>query len=408
MLPVLAGLMCSAALIGGPSPAEAAATYAPVDRPGPALTPTAAELEASLTCTESVTNASKDPVLLSPGTATTGAESFAWNWEPALDQLDIPWCAIDLPQQALGPIDVAGQYIVYAIRHMHAISGRKVDILGWSQGGMSMRWSLRFWPDTRSMVDDVMGFAGSNHGTRLASTSQCANTGCRAALFHQAYDSEFIKALNSGAETFAGISYTNVYSRFDEVVTPNTGPDNCSSCLTTGEGEIANIQTQELCPLDISDHVLIGISPATYAIIVDALTHDGPAVLARIPRSGCLTGVMPGVMTPASAVAAITLVPPVIGTLAILPGPLPNPVVTEPVVNAEPPVPCYAFTTCEAAAANPETKTAPASVEATEPETAGEGGDAGAVEGAATDVTADAPLLSGVVGSATGLLGLRH
>lgn len=403
----LLALLCSFVLFSGSTAASAAeAEYAPLDRPGPALTPTVAEMEAALTCTDSVTDAVEDPVLLSPGTATTGAESFAWNWEPALDQLGIPWCHIDLPQQALGPIDVAGQYIVHAIRHMHAISGRKVDILGWSQGGMSMRWSLRFWPDTRSMVDDVMGFAGSNHGTRLMSSSQCANTGCRAALFHQAYDSEFIKALNSGAETFEGISYTNVYSQFDEVVVPNSGPDNCSSCLTTGEGEIANIQTQEVCPLDISDHVLIGISPATYATIVDALTHDGPAVLDRIPRSGCLTGVMPGVLTPASAAAAVTLVGPAIGTLAILPGPLPNPVVSEPVINAEPAVPCYAFAVCDSAASSTEAQ--PVSAEIAEPVAAeGSNDDPAPVDDVGGDVPVDVPLLSGIVGTASGLLGLR-
>lgn len=405
VLAVLVGLLGSIAVSSVASAADPV-TYAPLDRPGPALTPSEEDLAASLTCTDSVEDATKDPVLLSPGTATTGAESFAWNWEPALDQLDIPWCAIDLPQQALGPIDVAGEYIVHAIRYMHETSGRKVDILGWSQGGMSMRWSLRFWPDTRSMVDDVMGFAGSNHGTRLASVKGCAQIGCRAALFHQAFDSEFIRALNSGAETFAGVDYTNVYSRFDEVVMPNGGPDNCSSCLTTGEGDIANVQTQELCPLDVSDHVLIGISPATYAIIVDALTHDGPADISRIPNSACFKGIMPGVATPAAAAAAITLIRPAIGTLAILPGPLPNPVVSEPVQHAEPPVPCYAFATCDAEAPG-TTPTEPAQpVAITDAE--GEGADVVDAADEAAAAEANPSLLSGVGNVVGGLLGQRH
>jgi len=406
-LPALAGLMCAATLAGGISSAEAAATYAPLDRPGPALTPTAAELDASLTCTDSVDDATTDVVLLSPGTATTSVESFGWNWEPALDQLGIPWCAMDLPEQALAPIDVAAQYIVHAIRTVSARSGRKVDILGWSQGGMSMRWSLRFWPDTRELVDDVIGFAATNHGTKRGSTGQCAQTGCRAATFQQAADSEFVKALNSSTETFAGISYTNIYSRFDELVVPNTGPANCISCLSIGDGEIANIQTQQLCPLDVSDHVLIGISIATYAIVVDALKHDGPAVLSRIPRSGCLKLIMPGVTDPAAAKALLPSLYAAIGTLAIAPGPLPNPVVKAPVLYAEPTVPCYAFATCESAA--PEADAEPATVAATQPAAAGEGSDdADAVDGVATNVAADAPLLSGVVGTASGLLGLRH
>jgi hypothetical protein len=407
-LPALAGLLCSAALVGGLSSAEAAVTYAPLDQPGPTLTPTPAQLEASLTCTDSVDDASTDVVLLSPGTATTAVESFGWNWQPALDQLDIPWCAMDLPDQALGPIDVAAQYIVHAIRTVSARSGRKVDILGWSQGGMSMRWSLRFWPDTRELVDDVIGFAASNHGTERGSTSSCEQTGCRAAVFQQAADSEFVKALNSMTETFGSISYTNIYSRFDEIVVPNTGPDNCVSCLTTGEGDIANIQTQELCPLDLSDHVLIGISAATYALVVDALTHDGPAVLSRVPRSSCNRLVMPGVTDPASAKALLPALYGAIGTLAIAPGPLPNPIVKAPVLYAEPTVPCYAFATCEPEAATSEAEPEPASTE-TNPLSAEDGSDdAVAVEGDAAGVGADASLLSGVLGTANGLLGQRH
>jgi len=406
-LPALMGLFCSAVLVGGLSSAEAAPTYAPLDQAGPALTPTAAELEASLTCSDSVDDASTDVVLLSPGTGTTAVESFGWNWEPALDQLDIPWCAMDLPEEALGPVDVAAQYIVHAIRTVSARSGRKVDILGWSQGGMSMRWSLRFWPDTRDLVDDVIGFAGSNHGTARGSTTQCAQLGCRAAVYQQAADSEFIKALNSTTETFAGISYTNIYSKFDEVVVPNSGPDNCTSCLTTGEGAIANVQTQELCPLDVSDHVLIGISSATYALVVDALTHDGPAVLARASRAGCTRPVMPGVTDPASAKALVPSLQGAVGTLALAPGPLPNPTVKAPVLKAEPELPCYVYASCEPSA----TEVEPAPARTAQP-AAVTGDDGDKAEPAADVATGDAdepPPLAGVLGTtANRLLALRH
>jgi len=406
VLPTLAGLSLTAALAGGLSSAEAAA-YAPLDRPGPALTPTAAELEASLTCSDGVDDAAADVVLLSPGTGTTAVESFGWNWEPALDQLDIPWCAMDLPEQALGPIDVAAQYIVHAIRTVSARSGRKVDILGWSQGGMSMRWSLRFWPDTRDLVDDVMGFAGSNHGTDRGSTTQCDQLGCRAAVYQQASDSEFIRALNSTTETFAGISYTNIYSKFDEVVTPNSDPANCTSCLTVGPGAIANIRTQDVCPLDISDHVLIGVSSATYAAVVDALTHDGPAVLSRVSRAGCTRPVMPGDTDPASAKALVPSLQGAVGTLALAPGPLPNPIVKAPVLHAEPTLPCYVYATCEAARSAPTTPSAratgsrPTPTAPVRPATAAP----------APDDEQDAGVLRrpGVLGTAADrLLGLRH
>jgi hypothetical protein len=351
---VLAGLLA----LPGPPVQATPATYAPLDQPSPDLIPTQAQLAASLTCSGAVDNATQDVVLLSPGTATTATESFGWNWEPALDQLKIPWCAMDLPEQALGPIDVAAQYIVHAIRTVSARSGRKVDILGWSQGGMSMRWSLRFWPDTRDLVDDVIGFAATNHGTQRGGASMCGQLGCRPAVFQQAFDSEFIRALNSRTETFAGISYTNIYSRYDELVVP-TDPANCTSCLTTGPGAIANIQTQQLCPADLSDHVLIGVSPATYALVVDALAHDGPAVLSRTAlAANCLSLVMPGVTDPAAANAVAAALLAGIGTLAIAPGPLPNPIVGAPILYTEPILPCYVYATC---GAGDEQGTAPAS-----------------------------------------------
>ncbi|HEX6390488.1 MAG TPA: hypothetical protein VFZ89_13590, partial [Solirubrobacteraceae bacterium] len=48
--------------------ATASAQYAPLDRPGPTLTPSAADLAASLRCTGTLEGATRDPVLLLAGT----------------------------------------------------------------------------------------------------------------------------------------------------------------------------------------------------------------------------------------------------------------------------------------------------------------------------------------------------
>ncbi len=157
------------------------------------------------------------PVLLSPGTGATADENFSWNYERSLTARGIPWCGITMPGHAQGDIQVSAEYLVHAIRRIHRLSGRRVAVMGHSQGGMSMRWALRFWPDTRPMVDDVIGFAGSNHGTD--SGGGCAN-GCTPAGWQQGAESNFIAALNSRAETHAGVSYTEVYTHRDEVVTP--------------------------------------------------------------------------------------------------------------------------------------------------------------------------------------------
>jgi triacylglycerol esterase/lipase EstA (alpha/beta hydrolase family) len=345
MVWLLAAFACLVAL--APATAAAAASYAPLNQPGPALTPSLAKLKASLSCQGSVKDARVEPVLLNPGTSTTASENFGWNWEPALQKLGIPYCAYNPPEQALGPIDVSGEYLVYAIRTEFALAGRPIAIIGHSQGGMSMRWALRFWPDTRKLVADIDGLEPSNHGTTVLNAQDCVSLGCPAADWDQIYQSPFIRALNSGGETFAGIAYTNTYSVDDELVHPDSGPSDCSSCLSTGGGWISNVELQSICPHDTSEHVEGGTTdPVPYAVGIDAITHPGPADPARIQRSVCDELLMPGVTTPQSAQAGLTLLAPGLGSLGILPGPVGNPISGAPVLHSAPTLPCYVFAQC--------------------------------------------------------------
>jgi hypothetical protein len=267
----------AAVLLAVLCPATAgAATYAPVDRPGPALSVPQGTLDASLECSAGVDHATRAPVLLLEGTGSSAHDNWSWTYEPAFDALGIPWCALESPDHANGDVQINGEYVVNAIRTMYARAGRKIAIIGHSQGGMVGRWALRFWPDTRAMVDDLIGFAATNHGTTLAAST--CNPTCSAATWQQRNDSKFIEALNSFQETFPGISYTEVYTHTDEIVQPNND-SNGSSSLHGGGGEITNVATQEVCPTDVYEHLGIGtIDPAAYALAIDALSHPGPAV----------------------------------------------------------------------------------------------------------------------------------
>lgn len=277
--------LCLLVLFALPGGASASAS-------GPPLSVPRADLEQALRCSGDVDHARREPVLLVPGT-TLQPDQFDWNYVPVLKRMGIPFCTLTLPGNAMADIQVAGEHVVHAIRSMHADSGREVQILGHSQGGMVPRWALKFWPDTREKVDDLVGLAPSNHGT-LDSYAVCA-PGCSPAFHQQALTSKFLGALNGGAETHEGISYTNVSSNYDEVVTPNIG-DAASSALHTGRGDIANIATQDLCPLDVADHLLVGSAdPVASALAVDALTHPGPADPERVPRDVCGQLLMPGV-----------------------------------------------------------------------------------------------------------------
>jgi hypothetical protein len=337
------------------APAAASAAgpaYAPLDQPGPPLQVPAALLRASLVCSPGVRGAKLEPVLLNPATAVTAAQDYGHSWEPELTSLGIPWCALTVPYSTLGDIQTSGEYIVNAIRTMHALAGRKMAILGHSQGGESMRWALRFWPDTRAMVDDVVGFAGANHGTTVLDPlirSECS-LGCAPAGLQQTTYSNFIAALNSRTETFAGISYTEIYSHTDEVVEPDTSsPSACTSCLHTGAGMITNVATQDMCPLDLDEHLLIGtIDPVAAALALDAIRHPGPADPARIPKPVCSELYAPGTDPVANTLAGLLDGP---NLAAVVIEPAAGLTSGVPLVNSEPPPRCYVTASCTGATA---------------------------------------------------------
>jgi triacylglycerol esterase/lipase EstA (alpha/beta hydrolase family) len=295
---LLACVACAlAALLGALGAGQARAEYAPPSSRGPALTVRGSLLRAALRCTPSVSTDPREPILLVPGTTMTPEENFSWNYERALSSLKLPFCTIELPNKAMSDIQVAGEYVVYALRRMARFEGRnrarKVQIIGYSQGGMVPRWALRFWPDTRKLVDDDVGLDASNHGT-LTADAGCLQ-GCAPAVWQQRDDSAFIAALNSYQETFPGISYTEIYSQDDEIVVPNLNEQG-SSAVHSGGGSIANIAVQEVCPGHVADHLAMGsYDPVGYALALDAVTHAGPAQAARINLAVCAEAFQPGV-----------------------------------------------------------------------------------------------------------------
>ena len=294
----------------------------------------AQELAAALECGGDLPGSSHAPVLLVPGTTMTPEKNYSWNWIRALHAQRRPWCTVELPGSAMADIQVAGEYVVGAIRTMHRVSGRRIDVLGHSQGGMVPRWALRFWPDVRGMVDDQVGMAPSNHGT-LDAIAICV-IGCAPAIWQQASNSNFVKALNSGQETFAGIDYTAIYTITDEVVTPNLDDSGSSALRPGGGGAVTNVAIQDVCPADLAEHLAIGtLDNTAYRLAIDALDHPGPADPARISRSTCLRPLMPGV-NPLTAAIDFADTGLYLATVFA----------TYPHVPAEPALACYTTATC--------------------------------------------------------------
>jgi pimeloyl-ACP methyl ester carboxylesterase len=302
---------------------------AAADVSGPRLRVDATALNESLACHGDLAGGSGAPVLLIPGTTLEPRTNFDWNYQPALRQLGRSYCAVTLPGHAMGDIQIAAEYVVHALRAMSDRAGRRIDVVGFSQGGMIGRWALKFWPDTRDDVDDLVGIDPSNHGT-LDAYPVCV-PGCAPAFWQQQTGSHFLAALNAGQETYPGISYTQMYTLTDEVVVPNFPPAP-SSELHSGPGRIRNVAVQQICPVHVADHLSMGsIDAVGYALVRDAITHEGPADPARVDRSVCAQPLMPGVNPLTLPINEARYNAEVATTLA-----------TYPHVPAEPPLAAYA------------------------------------------------------------------
>lgn len=333
-----AAILGLAALAAAALPAGAQAiTYAPVDAPGPALSVPAAKLDAATRCPV-LKGLSRDVVLLIPGTTVDPGESFDWNYVPALDAAGVPHCDVTLPNHTDDDIQVAAEYVVAAIRRIHAESGRKVVLLGWSQGASTLpRWALRFWPDVRPMVSALVGLAPLNNVGSAVANGACSIGRCVPAAWQQARGSRFMAALNSGQQTFPGIAYTVIFSRTDEVVTPNV--DGSLSVLPASP-LVTNTAVQDVCPTDLSEHLGIIASPGAYALARAAIAHpDRPATLEEARAAApalCLPGLMPGVSPSDFATQEARI------------GANVGPRLFTGQVDREPPLACYVTASCPA------------------------------------------------------------
>ncbi|WP_330244030.1 lipase family protein [Streptomyces sp. NBC_00562] len=187
----------------------------------------------------------------------------------------------------LGPIDKsAGQLATFVDKVLAATGAPKADIVGHSQGGMMPNYYLKFLGGA-AKVNALVGLAPDNHGTTLLGLTNLlpyfpgaedllnAHT---PGLADQMAGSPFITKLNAGGDTVPGVRYTVIATRYDEVVTPYhtqylDGPN------------VRNVLLQDLCPVDLSEHVAIGtVDLIAYHEVANALdpAHATPTTCASV------------------------------------------------------------------------------------------------------------------------------
>ncbi|GAB3543947.1 triacylglycerol esterase/lipase EstA (alpha/beta hydrolase family) [Actinopolyspora lacussalsi] len=164
-------------------------------------------------------------------------------------------------------------------RVLAATGAEEVDIVGHSQGGMMPRYYIENLGGA-SEVDSLVGLVPSNHGTTLYGLDQLAGflpegqPPC-ASCTQQLAGSDFITELNSDGETVPGVDYTNIATRYDEVVTPYT-----SSFLEDGPN-VTNLTLQDFCAIDLTEHIGISYNGTAQQLVFNALDP------ADAQRPGC-------------------------------------------------------------------------------------------------------------------------
>ena len=221
------------------------------------------------------------PVLLVHGTGVTREQNWGWNYWRQLPLQGFEVCWVQLPNSALGDIQIASEYVARAVSWMHWRTCEKVDILGHSQGGLENRWAIKWFPSGR-FVDDYIALATPNHGTITAGEA----TPCFRACWQMRLGSKFLRALNYGDETPGPISHTSIYTAFDEVVQPQA-PESTSAIAGA-----RNILLQDICPGRPVGHVSIAADYVTWRLVTLALVYWGPAP-ATLPVSECAGVTMP-------------------------------------------------------------------------------------------------------------------
>jgi triacylglycerol esterase/lipase EstA (alpha/beta hydrolase family) len=232
------------------------------------------------------------PVVLLPGTLVNVAES----WQ-ALGPIlaNDGYCVYGLSYgpdsltpitggrvSAVGEIGQSATQLAAFVRRVRKSTGAaKVDIVGWSQGGMMPRQYIKFDGGAR-YVHDLVGLAPSSHGTTIDGLFALVNADTLIGLpatttlaqcpacTEQEVGSSFLTRLNAGGDTVPGVHYTVIESDLDEVVTPY------ASAFLTGP-DVTNITLQDQCPLDLADHLAMPYDGPALQDVVNALGADSPS-----------------------------------------------------------------------------------------------------------------------------------
>jgi triacylglycerol lipase len=183
-------------------------------------------------------------------------------------------------------------------RVLAATGAAKVDIVGHSEGTVMPRYYIKHLGGA-AKVDHMVALTPLYNGTNLLDLGQLAllgeklNPAATGAILNVVatlcgscpeflVGSPYLNELNQGGGAVAGITYTNIMSRYDELVSPYT-----SGYLDAPNS--TNIVLQNQCALDLAEHAGVAFDPIAGQDILDALdpAHaKSPACTVVLPVVG--------------------------------------------------------------------------------------------------------------------------
>ena len=259
----------------------------------------ASPLGANVPCRPSA--AHPDPVVLVEGTFASMYNSFE---AISPDLVNNGYCVYafnygqTIPRSglyAMGDIPTSAAELATEVNHVLAETGAsKVDLVGWSQGGMMPRYYINDLGGA-AKVNMLVGLAPSNYGTTLDGlqelitqfglagvTTSLLSVSCTACT-QQLQGSQFLAGLNQ-EPTVPGVKYVVIETTHDEVVTPFT------NAFLPAAPNVQNITLQNQCSQDASDHLSIPYDSNALQDMINALGPDNPGFQPKCAAVGPISG----------------------------------------------------------------------------------------------------------------------
>ncbi|MCW2972277.1 MAG: lipase class 2 [Thermoleophilia bacterium] len=170
----------------------------------------------------------RDPVVLLNG---IGCHDEMWDaFVRSLERDGFEPHVVGLPNRGEGDIRDTARSVADAIEAVRRTSASgRVDIVGFSEGGLAARQYIRFLGGADA-VDSLVTVGSPHHGVFSSTVGSLydrlgAQRLLPTALRQMVQGSDFLTALNAGDETFGDVRYTSIRATgFDGVVLPGGSP----------------------------------------------------------------------------------------------------------------------------------------------------------------------------------------